>query len=221
MANIVREDQEKLTTQITINLVKEDYQPKVDSELKKLRKKVNLKGFRAGKVPVSYVKKIYGKQVLAEQINNVLSEELTTYLTDNKLNILGQPLPVEEEVPNLDADNIEDLSFKYEIGLAPEFELQGLDDSTTVSKHAVEVDDDRLQEELDKILKQFGAQSNPETIEETDMVNFSAEELEFAPKAEPFTKDISFAMDLIPTKTLRKKFLGKGIGDSIEVKDIF
>ncbi len=209
MANIVREDKEDLTAVLTVNLSKEDYAERVDSELRKLRKKVSLKGFRKGKTPISFVKKVYGKQVMAEAINNLLTEELTNYLKDNQIDILGQPLPVEEEEPDFDLNDGGDFKFHYELGLAPEVALKGISKKTTIERYDVEIDDELLEKETTRMRKQAGKSINPEEIGETDLVNLQVNELEDGEiKEGGIQRAISVSIDLIKTKKLMKQFIG-------------
>ncbi|MEM7103931.1 MAG: trigger factor [Bacteroidota bacterium] len=218
MANIVREDQENLTAVVTVNLAKGDYEPKVDSELKKLRKKLKVKGFRQGKTPLSYVKKIYGNQVLVEEINNVLNEQLNNYLRENEVDILGQPLPVVDDMPDIDVNKIEDLAFKYELGLVPQFEVQGISGDDEVSGYDIKITSELIDREVERIRKQGGKHSNPEDIGENDVLSLEITELDGEePKEGGLVKTISASVDLIKSEALRTEVMNLKKGDEFKL----
>ena len=108
---------------IAIELEKNDYQENVDKSLNQFRQRANIPGFRPGRVPKGIIQKMYGKSILADEINKLVSNELYNYIKDNGLNILGEPLPNEEEQKTIDFDKDENFEFKFDIALAPEFEL--------------------------------------------------------------------------------------------------
>ena len=135
MPKVVREEIDNLNATVTITLEKSDYQPKFKSELNKYRQKAHMKGFRRGKTPLSVVKKMYGKAVLAEVINEQLQKELFEHLNEDKLDILGQPLPSEDqEQIEFDLKDMSDYVFKFDLGIAPEFEVEGLDKKNSFQK---------------------------------------------------------------------------------------
>ena len=108
---------------ITIAIEQADYQPSVDKALNQFRNRAEIPGFRKGKVPKGVIQKMYGKSVLAEEINKLVSEKLFTYIKENDLNVLGEPLPNETEQKQLDFDNDVDFEFLFDVAIAPEFEL--------------------------------------------------------------------------------------------------
>ena len=119
--NITRETIDTLNAVVTIDITKADYSENVEKILTNYRKTANIPGFRKGQVPMGLVKKQYGKSVLADEVNKTLQEALGKYLTDEKLDVLGNPLPVAQDDLDWDA---EDFSFKFEIGLSPEFDIK-------------------------------------------------------------------------------------------------
>ena len=118
--NISFEKNGNVSAAITINIEKPDYEERVAKAIKALSHKVNMPGFRPGKVPVGLVKKMYGTSVKAEEINKMLGESLYEYIRENKVNILGEPLPVENDTP-IDMEKDESMSFGFEVALSPEF----------------------------------------------------------------------------------------------------
>lgn len=128
--NITRENIDELNAVVKVDIAKEDYEGKVDKILNDYRKNANIPGFRKGHVPMGMVKKQYGKAVLVDEVNKLLQEGLNKYLTEEKLDVLGNPIPKEQKDFDWDKDNY---SFEFELGLAPEFEvnLDGLDKKVT------------------------------------------------------------------------------------------
>lgn len=140
---------------IKIILNEADYQPNVEQKINDYRKKANIKGFRPGKVPVSYIKKLYGKSILVEEINSLLSKSLMDYIKSNDLKILGEPLPNQEQAAKIDWDTQKVFEFDYDLGMVNEFELK-LDDKIKVEKYPIEVTDKVMKETMDNLLKQYG-----------------------------------------------------------------
>jgi len=148
---------------IKIILNEADYQPNVEQKIKEYRKNANIKGFRPGKVPTNYIKKLYGKSILVEEINSMLSKSLTDYIKENDLKILGEPLPNQEDAAKIDWDNQKEFEFEYTLGLVDEFNIP-LDDKFKVEKHTIEVTDKVMKETLDNLTKQHG---DTESVEES------------------------------------------------------
>ncbi|MGM0579032.1 MAG: trigger factor [Bacteroidota bacterium] len=148
---------------IKIILNEADYQPNVEQKIKEYRKNANIKGFRPGKVPASYIKKLYGKSVLVEEINSLLSKSLTDYIKENDLKILGEPIPNQEDAAKIDWDNQKDFEFEYTLGLVDEFDIK-LDDKFKIEKYTIEVTDKVMKETLDNLTKQHG---ETESVEES------------------------------------------------------
>mgnify|MGYP001810037411 CR=1 FL=1 len=122
--NIVRKDIDQSNVTLTLRIEKADYTEKVEKTLRDYRKKANIPGFRPGMVPVGLVKKMYGKAVLAEEINKIVSDELYKYIRENNVNMLGEPMPNETEQQEINFDTQEDFEFVFDLGLAPEFEVE-------------------------------------------------------------------------------------------------
>src|SRR5690606_9682910 len=143
---------------------KEEYQPKVDKVLQDYRKNASIPGFRKGAVPMSLIKKQYEKAIVLDEVNKMLQTKLNDYLVEEKLDILGNPLPKVTEDFNWDADN---LSFEFELGLAPEFNVD-LAAASKVIKFNIVADDKMLDEQVERIQKQFGKLVSKDTVEEGD-----------------------------------------------------
>ncbi len=218
MPNFVREDKENLSAQLTMTLEKGDYLPKLDAELKKYRKKAHMKGFRKGKTPMGVIRKMYGQAILAEVINDALQKELTKYLTDEKIEILGQPLPSEDQKElDFDVNNLGAFEFKFDLGLAPEFELNGLSADSTFQRYAVEVSAEMLDKEIEQARKKFGNhESVDDAIQDDDIVTLNAEELEAdAIKENGWASTFDILVNRIGDEGVKKEILSKKIGDKI------
>ena len=206
--NITRNNVDALNAIVTIELAKEDYQGNVDTVLSNYKKNANVPGFRKGAVPMSLIQKQYGKSVLFEEVNKMLQEKLNNYLVDEKLDILGNPLPIMSENFDWDADV---LKFDFELGLAPEFTVD-LEGKTKVTKFNIVADEAMLEEQVEYIQKQYGKLVSKEAVEETSELvgTFTNEE-------EGINKEVTIAVADFRTKTNQKKFLNKKVGDQVTV----
>ncbi len=194
---------------IKIILNEADYQPNVEQKIKEYRKNANIKGFRPGKVPASYIKKLYGKSVLVEEINSLLSKSLTDYIKENDLKILGEPIPNQEDAAKIDWDNQKDFEFEYTLGLVDEFDIK-LDDKFKVEKYVIEVTDKVMKETMDNLTKQHG---------ETESVKESKAEDTLEGKLSTADGDIQEKV-VLPIEDAEKKeqkqFMGLKKGDEVK-----
>jgi len=168
--NITQQSTEDLIAQITIHLQPEDYQEPVLKILKEQAKKASLPGFRPGKVPLNMVKKMIGKSVMIEELNKILQQELFDYIDIQKLDILGNPIPIDQKDEDyFDLSLNKDLEFTYEVGLAPEFELK-LDELGEFTRYEIIIDDEYLDREIENQLERHGEVQNPEQVAEGDII---------------------------------------------------
>jgi trigger factor len=152
---------------IKIKLTEGDYQPHVEEKVRDYARKANIKGFRAGKVPNGVIKRMYGKSILVEEINHILSHKLTDYIKENNLKILGEPLPVVDKAKNIDWESQKDFEFEYQIGMIEDFKYD-LSSKVKVKSHPIEVDTKVIEETIVDLKKRFGKPSYPETSEAQD-----------------------------------------------------
>src|SRR5690606_35555381 len=138
--NITQEKIDDLNAVIKVQLKEEDYQDKVENQLKEYRKKASVPGFRKGHVPMGMVKKMVGTNLLVDELNKILSDTLQEYLTKEKLEVLGNPLPKMEDDETIDWENQKEFEFKYEVGLAPSFKVDSLD-KLKVDAYKIKVSD--------------------------------------------------------------------------------
>ncbi|HEX8326764.1 MAG TPA: trigger factor [Hymenobacter sp.] len=153
---------EQLTGLLTVHLTEADYAPTVDKQIKEYTKRAQVKGFRPGMVPVGMVRKMYGKGILAEEINKMLGKAVDSYIKENNIKLLGEPLPVPS---NVDFDTDKDFDFQFELGLLPDFNLP---ESLTAELHKVTIDEDTLAQTNEQIARQYGETTNPEVSEAGD-----------------------------------------------------
>ncbi len=162
--NITLDKQSATDGLIKIQLSATDYQPKVDEKLKDYARKANIKGFRQGKVPAGVIKKMYGKSILVEEVNHIVSHSVSDYIRDQKLKILGDPMPNREKGFNIDWDTQKDFEFEFQIGLVEDF-LVDLSSKVKIASHKIEVDQQVIDETLVDLKTRFGNTTNPEVSE--------------------------------------------------------
>jgi len=156
------EKQEELISVLTVNLTPEDYESKVKKSLNQQARKAQIKGFRQGKVPSNLVKKMYGNSILADVINHEVNHAINDYLRENKIEVLGQPIPVPSEDLAFDIYNPSSYSFQYKIGRKPEVDISYLDSNPTYTQYEIEIADDMIQKEVDHMLENYGEVEHPD-----------------------------------------------------------
>jgi trigger factor len=212
--NITKKEIDNLNAVVTVEISKEDYAPKVEQILKNYRKNANIPGFRKGHVPMGMVKKQYGTAVLVEEVNKLLQDNLHKFLTEEKLDVLGNPIPKNES----DIDwTSEDFSFQFDLGLAPEFEVN-LDGKKAVTQYKVVADDAMLENQIKTIRKQYGKLISKETVEKGDEVTGT-----FTSEDKNIDKKTTLALTDIKGKKQQKELLGAKVGDTVALatKELF
>lgn len=163
--NISRKNTDDLNAVISIELKKEDYLPQVEKAIAQAKNTVAIKGFRKGHVPGSLIKKMYGNSILLEELNKSVSEALNKHIEEEKINMLGRPLPLPSEDIQIDINSPADFTFEYEIGLAPEVKVDALGKKTKITKNVITIDDKTLEDELEKLRERHGKLLNPDRAE--------------------------------------------------------
>lgn len=206
--NITRENIDALNAVVTVNIEKDDYSDKVTEILTDYKKTANIPGFRKGHVPMGLVKKQYGKAVLVDEVNKLLQENLNKYLVEEKLDILGNPLPRMQEEFDWDAETF---SFEFELGLAPEFTVDLKENEIT--QYDIVADDKMIDGQIENIRKQYGKLiSQDEVTEDSEVTGvFTNEEKEIEENA-------TFSLDKIKGKRNLNKFVGAKVGDTLTLK---
>jgi trigger factor len=209
--NVVEEKIDDLNTVLRITVEANDYSEKVNATLKKYRKEANIPGFRPGKIPAGLIKKKFGKTVLSDELNNLVNKSLNDFIQKNNLNILGQPLPKNDEDVKGDFNNPTEFEFAYEIGLAPEFEVK-LSKKNKFDYLKVDVSDQMLDKEVENIARRYGKLISAEQIADKDMVLG-----DFTQKNGEITNNSTISLEFIEDDKIKKSFIGKKIGDILTV----
>jgi trigger factor len=207
--NITRNNIDALNAVVTIEVAKNDYAEKVNKVLTDYRKNAAIPGFRKGVVPMGLIQKKYGKAVLLEEVNKLLQDNLNKYLVEEKLDILGNPLPKVNEDFNWD---IEDYKFEFELGLAPEFTVD-LSAKNNLVQYKIVADDKMLTDQIARIQKQYGKLIAKDTVEEGNDVSGI-----FANEEKGINNRTTLALDTFADKKTAKTFIGKKVGDIITLK---
>ena len=208
---------------IKIKLSEGDYQPNVEEKVKDYARKANIKGFRQGKVPTGVIKKMFGKSILVDEINHLLSHKITDYIKDNNIRILGEPLPNHDKTKEIDWDVQKDFEFEYEIGLVEDFTYD-LSSKTKVKAYKIEVDDKTFDETISDLKKRFGKVTYPDVSEVQDTLfgDLRAKD-EGAEGGESFKKEhASLPIEKVDKKE-QKMFIGLKKDDEVafEIDKIF
>lgn len=173
--NITLENVDKVSAVLTVNIEKADYAENVTKSLKKIRQNANMPGFRKGMVPMGLIQKQYGVNVKAEEVNKLMQNSIYNYIKDNKVNMLGEPLPQQQD--ELDIEKDDDFAFKFDIALAPEFKatLTGRD---SVEYYNIDVTDEMVDQQVHQYTQRAGSQENVDSYEDKDFVKGTLAELD-------------------------------------------
>ena len=204
--NITRENIDALNAVVKVDIAKEDYSDKVEKILIDYRKSANIPGFRKGHVPMGMVKKQYGKAVLVDEVNKLLQDALGKYLVEEKLDVLGNPLPKAQDDLDWDSDAF---SFEFELGLAPEFDVN-LKSKKAITHYNIVADDKMIKTQIESIQKQYGKIiSQKEVVKDSEITGtFTNEEKEI-------DNSTMITLGKLKGKTNPKKFIGAKVGDVI------
>ncbi len=167
--NISFENVDKVNALLTIKLEKADYEEKVTAALKDFKKKANMPGFRPGQVPMGLLKKRFGAEITAEEVNKILGHEIYKYIREQKINILGEPLPDEEKQPEVDFQTMDDFTFVFDVALTPEFDGT-LTKKDTVEYYTINVDDNMVEEQINAYAQRAGQYKKVDAYQPKDMV---------------------------------------------------
>ena len=207
--NIIKEDIDALNAVVKVAIVADDYQAKVDQVLVDYRKKSDIPGFRKGHVPMGMIKKQYGKSVMIDEVNKLLQDSLNKFLTEEKIDILGNPIPRIQEGFSWDTETF---SFEFELGLAPQFEVD-LTSKKKVTQYVISADDALIDKEVENLQSRYGKMSVVEVIKDSTKVTgtFVNEEQQIENKSTINLSDLKGKANL-------KNFVGNKVGDVIELK---
>lgn len=216
--NVTRQEVNEKTALLTVQVAPEDYEGKVTASLEKYRKQAKIPGFRPGHVPMSLVRKQYGKAVLAEEMNKLVSDALYQHVEENKLDILGNPIPKEDLDVKGDFDNPGIFEFTYEIGYKPAINLE-LGAKTKFDYVKVKIDDSLLDKQVDDLRRRYGKLVSSEKVGETDMILGQFVELndDDSIKEGGIMHSSTTSMEFVEDKASKKALIGKTVGDKVIV----
>lgn len=219
--NITQEKVNNLNSLLKVKIEPQDYQERVEKSIKTQAKKANLPGFRPGMVPPAHIKRIYGKSILAEEINNLLTDTLNNYIAENKLEVLGQPLPKVDETKEFKWDFAEEFEFNYEVGLAPEFDIN-FSSVDTLTSYDVKVDEETLTSRIRNLRRSYGKMTNPDVSAEEDVLYAELQQLgaDGSVFEGGITNTASLRLDLVKDEKIKKSLIGLKAGDIAEQVDI-
>ncbi|MBL4678757.1 MAG: trigger factor [Mucilaginibacter sp.] len=207
--NISQEKKDALNATLTISLSPADYQPQVDKAIKDQAKKAQLPGFRKGMVPAGHIKKMYGKSILVDEINTLLSDKLNKYIEEEKLEVLGQPLPKLDDEKEYNWDFNDEFEFVYELGLAPEFTVD-FSSKDKLTQYVIKVDAETLASREKNIRRAYGKMTNPDVSADDDVLYSVLEQL--SPDGSVFEGGISnttsVRLDQIKNEEVKKSLIG-------------
>lgn len=207
--NITKESIDALNAVLKVEISKEDYQDKVEKILKDYRRSANIPGFRKGQVPMGLIKKQYGKAVLVDEVNKLLQDNLNKYLVEEKLDILGNPLPRLQDNFNWDSENFD---FEFELGLAPDFEVS-LNLKKPITHYKIVADKKMIDEQVDRIRRQYGklvSKAEVGTAEEVTGV--------FAEASQEIDQKSTLDLSKIKSKKALESLKSKKVGDTVTLK---
>ena len=224
---ITQSELKNLTATLTITIEPADYQEDVQKELKQVRQKAQMPGFRPGMVPAGLVKKMYGKGILADVLNKKVGESLQKHIEDNKLAILGEPLPNNELTPAIDMDTQDTFTFAFDIAVAPEFDAK-LNGKNKLTEYEIEVTDEMVENQVKSYTERFGEYTQAEEVAEGDLVKGLCKEVD----GEIVKEGAILNPQYMKQKTQAKKFIGakkgavitfnptKAFGSEVEVSSL-
>ncbi|MCF6242984.1 MAG: trigger factor [Bacteroidales bacterium] len=215
---VIKEQIDDLNASVTIQLTEEDYKPKVDSALKDIKKKVNMPGFRPGMVPIGLVKKMYGTSVIVDEVNKLVSESLNKYITDEKLEIIGEPIPSEKQKTPIDFDNQKEFEFIFDLGLRPEIEIN-LNKRIKIPYYIIKPDEDLIEQYIKSYTGKYGQVKEIDEVEDKAFIKGDFIELdeEGNEKEEGIRSEMApISLDHIKDEEIKKELIGKKKGDEVK-----
>jgi trigger factor len=191
-----------------------DYQPKVEEKVKDYARKANIKGFRQGKVPAGVIRKMFGKSILVDEINHLLSHKINDYIKDNNLRILGEPLPNQEKTNEIDWDAQKDFEFEYEIGLVEDFSYD-ISKKTKITGYKINVDQKTVDDAVTDLQKRFGKVTYPEASEASDSIFGDLRSKDSSDAEVLIRENASIPIEKVDKKA-QKKFIGLKKDDEVD-----
>ncbi|MDY0199728.1 MAG: trigger factor [Tenuifilaceae bacterium] len=216
--NVTHENSDALNAVLTVKVEKNDYEQNVEKALKDIRTKAVIKGFRPGKAPASMINKMYKKSAVLEEVNKLVSESISGYITEQKINILGEPLPSDKQ-QHIDWDEQGDFEFLFDLGIAPEFEVK-LSKRDKAPYYSIKVSDEMRQGYIENISDRYGSYQDAEKADGESLLKATLTELnaDESPKEDGISaEDGMVSVMLVADEGEKKKFIGAKVGDVMVV----
>jgi trigger factor len=217
--NIEKKNIDDLNAVLSLTLQKDDYEKRVEDVLKDYRKKARIDGFRPGKVPFGLINKMYRRPVLLEEVNKLVSESITKYLVDEKLNILGEPIPHEGDTKKIDWDNDEEFEFKFDLGLVPEFDLN-ITSKDKIPYYLIKTDNALVDKYIESYCQRFGEFISVDEITEKDVLKCELKQnIDGQPGETPgiYLEEASLSVEMIKDKQIKNQVLEARKGDTLKL----
>ena len=210
--NITKGKVKDMVLTISVEVEQADYEEKVDKVLQDYRKTAQIPGFRKGKCPLGIIKKKYGRSVLVDEVNKILQDELYKYITAEQLKVLGSPLPIENQLIDWDVDK--DFNFKYELALAPDFNLS-ITNKDELNYYKIKADTKLVDAYCNDIAKRYGKMSNVDISRDGDLILCTIEQLDVDGNImqNGIKNEATVSMDYILEKKIKNKFIGVQVAD--------
>jgi len=213
---IERKDVDSMNATLTVNVVKADYEEGVNKQLKEMRKRSNMPGFRPGSAPISMLKQRFGTEVLVEEVNQLVSRGLYDYIKNEKIDLLGDPLPSEEQKEvNFKTD--EEFTFSFDIAIAPSFSVS-LNDKVKVAYYDIKSDNKLVDDQIEQYKNRFGSYGSADVTESKDVVKGTVAELNADGSVKEGGLNAEGAIvspEYVKDEESKKSLIGKKVGDVV------
>lgn len=219
--NITKENKDELNAVLKIQIDPEDYKERVDKVVKDYKKKAKMDGFRPGKVPEGLIRKMYGRAIKMDEVNKLVSEKLSEYIKSEDLNILGEPLPSQEEQKSIDWDNDNQLEFAFDIGMAPEFEVK-ISGHDKIPYYKIKITDELIDQQVGNYQEHLGEFKEIDKVNDLDeLITAHINELdeEGNPKEGGIYKEnASLTLSVVKDEDIKKQFQDAAAGDALDIE---
>jgi trigger factor len=216
---ITRDNIDELNAVVKVVIEKPDYEQKVENTLKDYRRKARIDGFRPGMVPIGIIRKMFGKSVIADEVNKVLGESLQDYFTKENITVLGDPLPHDDKEPEINWDAQAEFEFVFDIGISPEFEAP-VNNKEKIPYYKIMIDDDARNQHVDRLISRFGSFRETEKVVGNEMIKADIVQVDMHGQPVPEgvkAEDASIYLEFIKDDKIRKRFNGLRVGDPLEL----
>lgn len=216
--NITRQEVDAQNAVVIVNITPADYQGKVNASLEKYRKTAKIPGFRPGNIPMALIQKQVGRSVLAEELNKLTNDALYRYISEEKLEILGNPIPKAEEGMTGSFDKPENFEFSFEIGYSPSFELP-INAKSKFDYATVKIDKDLINKQVEDLRRRYGKLVSSDTVGDKDMVmgKFEEKDADGSVKTDGITHSSTISMEFLEDKAGIKALKGKKVNEVLDL----